>query len=1127
MPLVETLTVSVGAAAARAIAQLWLGEGALAMGASAELAALIRTKVPGFLEQRRTSSFFDRVAEEVAQRLEPFFQVEFSRLPSNEREAAIRAVSRTVSESRLDIGLLVTQNLEPLALEAHFRSQAPDAARREHLSTDGEALYDITLREVSNYVTEIATTLPPFGAESTLEQLRRGDELLALVRKVLERLPHSPSSLAELGREVDRFEDQYRKEVARVLDRLALFGLSNLEATQRYNLSVAYITLSATVETRPSRDDDPHGVEAVKSGSNPEADPSEEEYVRVDHALVGSRRMLIRGEAGSGKTTLLQWLAVTSARREFFGPLEDLNDSVPFFLQLRRYVGQSLPTPTQFLEHATSALAGIAPHGWVESLLEDGRALVLIDGVDELPGPQREAAREWLTGLCSVFPGARYVVTSRPPAVGPHWLASQAFGNTELQPMDMGDIDSFIHHWYEAARLEEADEDERAEIERLRGKLIGEVRRRPAIRALATSPLLCAVLCTLNRSRRAQLPRDRIELYSFALAMLLERRDIEREVQAEAVDLTLRQKELLVRELAYWLLINDQSDVLRTTAVEIVGRIAKGLPDLGVSSAVLFEHLLGRSGLLREPVAGRIDFIHRTFQEFLAAQQALELDHIGVLVGHAQEDEWREVIVLASGLARESQRNRLLRGLLDAGYDGATSRHRLHLLAVACLETAPALPEELRQEIGQCLETLVPPTTMTDARALASAGDLAVPLVKSHATDRVTIAAPCVRTLAWVGSEAALDALREFGSDTRLTVIKELVRAWSYFEPESFAEQVLADSPLMNGTLTLESTRFVSAVSYLRRLKHLELNLMGDEIDLDAVASIGPLSALTLSRNRSLGNLDALSGHPNLRSVTLYRCSGLIDIAALSSTNIEHYSQDSSTPVHDLSPLEAASSLRHLSLSGRHAAIPDELWEMGELQTLTLARVAVPHSISLRGLPSLRRVAAIHCPPLGRLADFPTQVRVVRLTGSLIEDIDFITNVTELEHLSISRTRVSDLGPLADAGKLRSLITIGCSGINDLAPLANCAHLTRLDLESCSGVSDLAPLARLQRLTWIDVSGTGVTDLSPLESCRGLKTVRVAGVPIEAVERLRAARSDIWVWGTDPGDWSYDEVPPF
>ena len=76
----------------------------------------------------------------------------------------------------------------------------------------------------------------------------------------------------------------------------------------------------------------------------------------------------------------------------------------------------------------------------------------------------------------------------------------------------------------------------------------------------------------------------------------------------------------------------------------------------GASGKDIRRLFIERSGMLREPVKGFVHFAHRTFQEFLAARAVLDEDDIGVLVKDASDDQWREVVILASGLA--SQKNR-------------------------------------------------------------------------------------------------------------------------------------------------------------------------------------------------------------------------------------------------------------------------------------------------------------------------------------------------------------------------------------------------------------------------------------------------------------------------------------
>jgi predicted NACHT family NTPase len=275
---------------------------------------------------------------------------------------------------------------------------------------------------------------------------------------------------------------------------------------------------------------------------------------------------------------LLQWLAVQAARRSFDGALAPWNEAVPFFIQLRRTLGGSLPGPEEFPGQVAQSIAGAMPHGWAHRKLQAG-ALVLIDGVDEVPESQRADVRKWLQDFVANFENAHFIVTSRPAAVKEGWLSGEGFGESELQPMGLPDIDALIDQWHLAAGMQLGEDQLRIQLDEYKGSLKHAVRTEPSIRNLATSPLLCAMLCILNWDRKKQLPKDRMELYRVALDMLLERRDIERETPTEDTPkLSRKDKELLLQEFAYWLLRNNRSDAERAEAVRCLSGLLKFMP---------------------------------------------------------------------------------------------------------------------------------------------------------------------------------------------------------------------------------------------------------------------------------------------------------------------------------------------------------------------------------------------------------------------------------------------------------------------------------------------------------------------------------------------------------------------
>ncbi len=110
-------------------------------------------------------------------------------------------------------------------------------------------------------------------------------------------------------------------------------------------------------------------------------------------------------------------------------------------------------------------------------------------------------------------------------------MIHEGFSSAELQPMELPEIDAFIDNWHRAVREELHEEEEKTELQFLAKQLKEEVRHSRSKRNLATNPLLCAMLCALNRDRRQQLPSDRIELYEACCKMLLEWLDKERRIE--------------------------------------------------------------------------------------------------------------------------------------------------------------------------------------------------------------------------------------------------------------------------------------------------------------------------------------------------------------------------------------------------------------------------------------------------------------------------------------------------------------------------------------------------------------------------------------------------------------------
>jgi predicted NACHT family NTPase len=325
----------------------------------------------------------------------------------------------------------------------------------------------------------------------------------------------------------------------------------------------------------------------------------------------------------------------------------------------------------------------------------------------------------------------------------------EEFSEAELQPMSLADIYSFIDHWHNAVREELQAESEKVQLGSLAEYLKEQVKSNHAIRTLATSPLLCAMLCALNRERRQHLPENRIELYRACSILLLDRRDKERQVDLRDYPvLNSSQKFRLLGDLAYSMLKENLSEIAVQLVDERFARKLVNMPNVppDASAAKIRRMFVERAGIIRELADGRIDFTHRTFQEFFAAQAICDAADIDVMLANAANDQWREVIVLVCGLVSKVLCEHIIISLINRG-DQETEkgrRYQLHLLAVSCMETVIEIDAQVKSEVNKRLSQLVPPKDMADARALAAAGELAIKHLANKRKISPAAAASCI-----------------------------------------------------------------------------------------------------------------------------------------------------------------------------------------------------------------------------------------------------------------------------------------------------------------------------------------------------------------------------------------------
>jgi hypothetical protein len=686
--------------------------------------------------------------------------------PPEETEAVTAVLARTLyGLGELDTTDVQAVGMGPQDYARRLRAAALGADRE--LSAEAAWFHDSLLVAVCLHALDFLIARSPYLSGRLPERCHRIRQLVDLGDVSALRRHATPSA------EDAAFEERYLRSVVEEFNRVTIYGidLPNPNTPDDWPLEATYVSLGAEFDS-------------------PEDPASAQPVMPADRALAGRERVLLRGMAGSGKTTLVQWLAVSTACGRLPEELAGLRGRIPIVLPLRRFARDGFPAPDDFLTALRHPLADEAPAGWAVRVLLEERALLLVDGMDEVPDERRAELRDRLLRLLRIHPGTVCLVTARPPAVDSDWPAAEGFDELTLAPMSRDQVSTLITAWHAAARTDTGRDHER--LEEYQQRLLGAIPLYRELRGLATNPLMCSLICALNRDRSGSLPQGRRELYEAAMEMLLQRRDTERHVVDDAVRMQRPPRERLLRKLAYRMLVEGRTVMDRSSVLAVLERHLPAIPALaGQGSAEAIQrHLLLRSGLLREAADGATEFVHRTVQDYLAAKEAVERRDFALLLEHAHEPEWEEVIRMAVAHARPDECALLLEGLLAPGPRGM-QRNRRRLLAAACLEHVTELDPDVHARIRRETRNIVRPATVAAARGLGWVGPIVLEMLPDPSTVDDQEAYRIAVTVTRIQDDAAVDYLARMRDRSSLALRAELARGWRNFDTARYAEEIV------------------------------------------------------------------------------------------------------------------------------------------------------------------------------------------------------------------------------------------------------------------------------------------------------------------------------------------------
>lgn len=623
-------------------------------------------------------------------------------IKDNERkEEIINEIIKDVEKVNLSEETVALEFFKPNVLKNTILMNGQETVKL--WSEKEKELYENCVSYISKTCVEFVLKWPGFTPKALTVVLDRQDEYQKYLRKIINEI-HTMKSLYKSAEVIYRdFENKYRETIIERYGKVELIGAGiNNRKIKRYNITSAYVELNCL---------------------------DYEDEIEISQVLRDSNVVWISGEAGSGKTTFLNWVAICSARNDY-KKVENIRGKLPIVIQVRRI--QKWPINLQvYINEFAESFGYRCPEGWLEAQLKENRVLVLVDGLDEVSENRRDDVYDFVDRLLEKYPKIKIILTARNSVREEVVFYEKRY---EICPMKMSNIKKFIRYWYRTILHDDAVVDDR-KIKQLENNLIGRIGNSSTLKNLARTPLLCAMLCALNYINEQHLPENKMELYESCCKMLIDSRDAERGIQ-KSDDKNLKlldysKKKMILEELAYWMLRNNNASELKENVIIFLDNCFKNMNIIAsverkYKTEKILDFLIERSGIIREPEKDVIDFIHKTFMEYLAVESIYRNCDWGRLVDEVCNPNWKETIIMCFSKMGERQVSSTLRKMMKKAEEEKDERYIL--MASLCAANATFTNFKMQDKIEQQISKLIPPKK-EQISEMAQAGNYLLPFL--------------------------------------------------------------------------------------------------------------------------------------------------------------------------------------------------------------------------------------------------------------------------------------------------------------------------------------------------------------------------------------------------------------